>query len=148
MRRSATAIWKGGADFGEGTISTATGAIERMMYLPRYTPPSGTETCTSPGELLAAAEAASVARWLAHELGDKGIKPHRIQATATLTSEDTPAGYVITGIHIEIEAQIQPQDAKLMQQAAERARVDSPISRALNVPITVEAKLVAELAAA
>ncbi len=148
MRRSATAIWKGGADFGEGTISTATGAIERMMYLPRYTPASGTETCTSPGELLAAAAAASVARWLAHELGDKGVKPQQIQATATLSTDDTPAGYVITGIHIEVGAQIEPQDAKLLQQAAERARADSPVSRALNVPITVEAKLVGVLAAA
>ena len=148
MRRSATATWKGGPDSGEGLISTATGAIEKMIYLPRYAPSSGTETCTSPGELLAAAEAASVARWLANELAHKGVRPQRIRCIATMTAEDTQEGYIITGIHLEIGAEIDSQDLQVLQQAAERARVGSPISRALNVPVTVEAKLTPAMVAA
>lgn len=147
MRRIATATWTGGPDSGEGRISSTSRAMETMMYRPRYTPPCGTETCTSPGELLAAAEAASVARWLAHELADRGVRPQRIEATATVTTAETLEGYIISDVHIEIGAQMEPQDPKVLQQAAERARVHSPISRALNVPITIEAKLISAMVA-
>jgi organic hydroperoxide reductase OsmC/OhrA len=141
MQRSATAIWSGGPGSGEGLISTANGAIDKIVYLPRYAPCSGTEICTSPSELLAAAAAASVARWLAHELVQEGVTSHTIRTTATVTAEDTQEGYIIKLIHLDVGAVMEPQNLKALQQAAERARVNSPVCRALNVPVTVGAKL-------
>jgi organic hydroperoxide reductase OsmC/OhrA len=148
MERTAIAIWRGGPDAGEGLISTGMGAIHKVVYMPRCSNMTGTEMCTTPGEMLAAAVAASVARKLAEELQFVGIKPVAIRAVAVARTTKKKAGYVVTRVDLEITAEMKGGNLEMLLAAAEKARALSPVAHALRVPTTIQVKLGSDLAIA
>jgi len=93
-----------------------------------------------PEELLAAAHASCYCMQLAHELGEAGPPPERLEATARV--EFVP-GEGVTSSHSVVTGRVPSIDEQAFGAAADAAGDGCPISGALkgNVEITVEATL-------
>ena len=86
MNRSAVAIWKGGPGAGEGTVSTSSGVINNALY--SFGSGTGSEPCTSPSEMLAAAVASCMSLMVAREMAGAGLKDKYVKTESPLTLED------------------------------------------------------------
>lgn len=139
MNRTANATWRGGLKDGKGTISTASGVLSDTQYSfgTRFENGKG----TNPEELIAAAHAGCFAMALSAQLGEAGITPESIQATANVTLEKTGAGWTVTASHLDVRARIPNADRAAFERAAENAKAGCPISRLLNAKITMNAAL-------
>ena len=96
---------------------------------------------TNPEELIGAAHAGCFSMALSGQLGAAGMTAERIRTTATVTLEKKEAGFAITGVHLDLTAKIPGADAQKFRAAAAAAKEGCPVSKALNVPITMDAKL-------
>jgi osmotically inducible protein OsmC len=139
MDRKATAIWKGGLKAGKGAISTASGVLKDTQYSfgTRFENGVG----TNPEELIAAAHAGCFAMALSAQLGESGITPESIQATATVSLEKTASGWEVTKSHLDVRARIPGGDRAAFESAAANAKAGCPISRLLKAKITMDATL-------
>ena len=139
MNRKASATWKGGLKDGRGSISTASGVLNETQYSfgTRFEQGAG----TNPEELIAAAHAGCFAMALSAQLGDAGITPETIHATATVTLEKNAAGWEVTSSHLDVTAKIPGNDRATFERAAANAKAGCPISRLLNTKITMDARL-------
>src|SRR6185295_10809440 len=104
MKRSASAVWKGGLKDGTGVMSTGSGALkeQRHAFSTRFEEAPG----TNPEELIAAALAGCFSMALSGQLNGAGLTPTRIDTTATATFEKTEAGCRITKIHLDTTAEV------------------------------------------
>src|SRR5437867_11406966 len=104
MKRTASAIWNGGLKEGKGMISTASGVLSNTQYSfgTRFENGIG----TNPEELIAAAHAGCFSMAFSAELGKAGITPESISTTATVTFEQTDAGFTVTQSHLDVTAKI------------------------------------------
>ena len=139
--RKATVIWNGSLLEGNGTIESSTsGAIggESVSWKARSTDEAGGST--SPEELIAAAHAACFSMALASGLSKDEHPPDSLQTSATVTFQP---GEGITRIAISVEGEVPGIDAHAFAAAAETAKANCPVSKALaGVPeISVEARL-------
>jgi osmotically inducible protein OsmC len=138
--RSAEVVWQGSLLEGEGKVlSTTTGAIgeQRVSWAAR----SGEASeLTSPEELIAAAHAACFAMALSHGLAQDGNAPEELRTSATVTFQP---GEGITKIALAVEGRVPGLDADAFASAAETAKANCPVSKALaGVPeITLDARL-------
>ena len=139
MKRKASAVWTGGLKDGRGVISTDSGALKGTQYSfgTRFENAVG----TNPEELVAAAHAGCFSMALSGQLGAAGMTAERIATTAIVTLEKLDSGFAITGVHLDLTAKIPGADAGAFRKAAEAAKEGCPISKALKVPITMDAKL-------
>ena len=140
MTRKASAIWEGDLKAGKGSISTESGTLKNTQY--SFTTRFENGVGTNPEELIAAAHAGCYSMALSAELGNAGMKPTKIETSATLTMEKTSAGWTVTAIHLATTAAIPGVDAAKFDNAAKAAKAACPISRLLNTQITLDAKLV------
>lgn len=139
--RRAEVTWKGSLLEGSGTIdSTTSGAIgqQSVTWAARSTDEYGTST--SPEELIAAAHAACFSMALSHALAQGGNPAEELHTSATVTFQP---GEGITKIALTVEGSVPGVDAAAFQQAAETAKANCPVSKALTgVPeITLAATL-------
>jgi lipoyl-dependent peroxiredoxin len=139
MKRSATAVWKGGLKDGKGTVSTESGTLSSVPYNFRMRFES--EKGTNPEELIAAAHAACFSMALSMILGDAGMKADSIDTTATVTLEQAAGGFSVTSSALETTVRIPNADKAAFAKAAEAAKSGCPISKLLNAKITLDAKL-------
>jgi osmotically inducible protein OsmC len=139
MKRSASAVWKGGLRDGKGTISTDSGVLSDAQYsfATRFEQGTG----TNPEELIAAAHAGCFAMALSNELGQAGLTPERISTTAAVTLEKTEAGFTITAVHLNVSAKVPGATRQAFETAANSAKAGCPVSKVLNAKITMEAGL-------
>ena len=139
MKRSASAVWKGGLKDGRGTISTDSGVLADTQYSfsTRFEEGKG----TNPEELIAAAHAGCFTMALSAQLGNAGQTAENIQTEATVTMDKTDAGFTITAVHLKVRAKVPGASPTDFQAAAEAAKKGCPVSRVLNAQITMEAKL-------
>ena len=139
MKRSASAVWKGGLKDGKGAISTASGVLADTQYSfsTRFEEGKG----TNPEELIAAAHAGCFSMALSAQLDTAGKKAESIQTEATVTMDTTDAGFTITAVHLKVRAKVPGASPPDFQQAAEAAKKGCPVSRVLNATITMETKL-------
>ena len=81
MKRSASAVWKGGLKDGRGTISSQSGVLQDTQYSfsTRFEDGKG----TNPEELIAAAHAGCFSMALSAQLDSAGKKAESIQTEAT-----------------------------------------------------------------
>jgi osmotically inducible protein OsmC len=138
--RRAEVTWQGSLMEGSGTIrSTTSGAIgeQAVSWPARSEEPGGK---TSPEELIAAAHAACFSMALSHGLAQAGNAPEELQTAATVTFQP---GEGITKIALEVTGRVPGLDADAFREAAEGAKANCPVSKALaGVPeITLDAKL-------
>ena len=139
MKRSASAVWKGGLKDGRGTVSSSSGALSNVPY--NFSMRFENETGTNPEELIAAAHAACFSMALSLFLGNAGMTADSINTTATVTLEKVGDAFTVTSSHLDTMVRIPNADKAKFQQAAEGAKAGCPISRLLNTKITLDARL-------
>lgn len=139
MIRSAVAVWKGSPLIGEGQVSTSSGVISNALYAAGSS--TGNEPCTSPSEMLAAAVASCMSLMVVQEMRREGMKPQLVKTESTLTLEEKRGQWEIIEIDSSVTVSLPGANEKKVQHAAKIAKGKCPISRALNVPINVKAKV-------
>jgi osmotically inducible protein OsmC len=139
MKRSASAVWKGGLKDGRGTVSAESGVLSNVPY--NFSMRFENEKGTNPEELIAAAHAACFSMALSLFLGNAGMTADSIDTTATVTLEKVGDAFTVTASHLDTTVKIPNADQAKFQQAAEGAKAGCPISRLLNTKITLDAKL-------
>ena len=139
--RTAEVRWNGSLMDGSGTIeSVGSGAISglEVTWASRSEPEEGGRT--SPEELIAAAHAACFSMALSHGLAQAGTPPAELSVTATSTFVP---GEGITQMKLDVSGTVDGVDEGEFVQAAEAARDNCPVSKALagNVEILLAARL-------
>ncbi len=139
MERKASAVWQGNLKGGKGTISTASGTLSNTQYSfgTRFENGVG----TNPEELIAAAHAGCFAMAFSAQLGEAGLTPDRVEATATVTLEKTESGFAVTKSHLDMKAKIPGASKEAFDKAANNAKAGCPISKLLKAEITLNATL-------
>ena len=139
--RRADVTWMGSGLEGSGTIrSTTSGAIgEQQVSWPARSE-DATGGRTSPEELIAAAHASCFSMALAFGLSGAGTPPEQLDTSATVTFQP---GQGITKIALAVEGRVPGIDAAAFEEAAQGAKANCPVSKALaGVPeITLDATL-------
>src|SRR6185436_15937771 len=135
MKRSATANWKGSGKEGKGTVTAQSGIFSNtpISYHTRFEEVKG----TSPEELIAAAHAGCYSMKLSFILNAAGFTPDNIDTKCTITLESG----TLTESHLDVNASVPGIDADKFAECAEEARVTCPVSKALNLNITLDASL-------
>lgn len=139
MKRTASAVWKGGLKDGKGTVSSASGVLKETQYSfsTRFEEGVG----TNPEELIAAAHAGCFSMALSGQLGAVDLTAERIETKATLSMDKLEAGWTVTGIHLDVQAKVPGAEQAAFEAAADKAKAGCPISRLLNAKISMTAKL-------
>jgi len=138
--RKAEAVWAGGLRSGKGTVSSGSGLFKDSAYSfsSRFEEGVG----TNPEELIGAALAGCFSMAFAADLEKAGYKPKHVHTVASVHFGPVNGAPTITRIHLETDAVVPDIDEAKFQEMAEGARKGCPISRALAVDKTLEAKLV------
>jgi osmotically inducible protein OsmC len=126
--RKAEVVWQGDLQNGSGTIESVTsGALGPLdvSWASRAEDPNGK---TSPEELIAAAWAACFSMALSSGLAKAGHPPERLETSATVTFQP---GEGITKGALTVKATVPGIDAPAFDQAAESAKQNCPVSKAL-----------------
>ena len=139
--RQASVVWQGDLMNGSGTIaevpSGAFGPLD-VSWASRAEEPNGK---TSPEELIAAAWASCFAMALSNGLAKDGTPPEKLETSATVTFQ--PGEGIVKGA-LTVRGTVPGLDAAGFQAAAEQAKANCPVSKALTgIP---EIALTAELA--
>ncbi|GAA1747495.1 hypothetical protein GCM10009747_00620 [Agromyces humatus] len=93
---------------------------------------------TNPEELLAAAHSSCFSMALSLALAQAGNPAESIQTTAAVTFE---AGKGVLGSHLLVSARVPGISEAEFEAFAADAKDNCPISKALGIPITIEAEL-------
>ncbi|HET9253429.1 MAG TPA: OsmC family protein [Candidatus Eisenbacteria bacterium] len=139
MVRKGSAEWKGGLKDGSGTVSSESGALSNLPYSfgTRFESAKG----TNPEELIGAAHAGCFSMALSAQLGGAGLKAESIRTTSAVTLEKVGDGFSVTKVHLDVVARVPGADPAAFDLAANAAKTGCPISKLLNAPITMEARL-------
>lgn len=137
--RTATTQWKGALLDGSGTVSLDSSGVGTFDV----SWPSRAEAAngkTSPEELIAAAHSSCFSMALSHGLAQAGTPPQSVETKADVTFQP---GEGITGIVISVRAQVPGLSDADFQQAAQTAKANCPVSKALTgTTISLNAELV------
>ena len=138
--RKAEVTWQGDLMSGNGRIDSVTsGAVGGLdvSWPARSEEPEGK---TSPEELIAAAHATCFSMALSHGLAQAGHPPEELKTSATVTFQP---GEGITKIALDVAGRVPGIDEGAFQQAADGAKQNCPVSKALTgVPeISLTARL-------
>ena len=140
FKRYATASWNGDLKTGKGAISTPQSGLfseQNFSFNTRF----GEEKGTNPEELLAAAHAGCFSMALCFMLQNAGYTGMSVQTRAEVSMESNP-GPTVVGVHLIVKASVPEVNSEQFRQIADSAKANCVISRALGVPITMEATLV------
>lgn len=137
--RTANAVWQGGLKDGNGKLSTGSGALKEVPY--GFSMRFEDEPGTNPEELVAAAHAGCFSMALSAQLENAGTPPASIATEASVSFEKQDAGWRITAVHLDCEAEVPDGDEAAFAEAAEAAKTGCPISNVLNAEITLDARL-------
>ncbi|MCO5998269.1 OsmC family protein [Actinoallomurus rhizosphaericola] len=136
--RTANAHWEGPLMGGQGKVSLDSSKVGEFEvdWPSRAEKPEGK---TSPEELIAAAHSTCFSMALSHGLAGAGTPPESVDTRADVTFQP---GEGITGIHLTVRASVPGLSAEDFQNAAEQAKANCPVSKALaGTKITLDASL-------
>ena len=137
---NASAVWEGGLKTGKGNMSAGSGAFKgEYTFATRFEGAKG----TNPEELIAAAHAACFSMALSADLERSGKPVTRVSTKAAATMEVVAGKPTVSKIRLEVRGKVPGIDQAAFQKAAEGAKDNCPVSRALkgNVAIELDAKL-------
>lgn len=141
MRTSqATAVWEGKLRDGNGSFAAGSGAFKgQYTFGTRFESAKG----TNPEELIAAAHAACFSMALSGALEKAGTPPARLETRAACTIDTVDGGSKITRMELSVRGKVPGADAAGFRTAAEGAKENCPVSKALkgNMEITLDARL-------
>lgn len=135
MKRTATAVWNGSGKEGTGKVSTQSTAIKDAQYSYKSRFEQGVGT--NPEELIAAAHAGCFSMKLSFVLGGAGFTPESIEATSEVDLDNG----VIKSSHLIVKAKVPGISEEKFQEAAKDAKENCPVSKALNMTISMDAQL-------
>jgi osmotically inducible protein OsmC len=143
IEREAHATWQGDLRSGSGEFDLESSHAvegETVTFASRFEQPDGK---TSPEELIAAAHATCFSMALANGLAQDGHAPTKLETDAKVTLDNADGGFKITKIRLTVHGEVDGLDESAFQKAAEQAKENCPVSKALAaVPeIEVEASL-------
>jgi len=136
--RTAHTEWDGNLLEGKGVVTFDSSGIGEypVTWASRAEAPNGR---TSPEELIAGAHSSCFSMALAHGLTGAGTPPTAIETTADVTFQP---GTGITGIHLTVVGRVPGLDEEAFVRAAEDAKANCPVSKALaGTEITLTASL-------
>jgi lipoyl-dependent peroxiredoxin len=140
--RRGHAVWHGNLLEGSGTVDAASGAVsgQEVTWKART---EGSDTVTSPEELIAAAEAACFAMALSHALASAGHEPEEVEVDAVCTFGPVEGGFAITRMALDVRAAVPGIDQAAFEGVLAEAEAGCPVSNALrgNVEIDVRGRL-------
>lgn len=135
MNRHATAVWSGSGKEGNGQLTTQSTVLNNSQYSYKTRFEDGVGT--NPEELMAAAHAGCFCMKLSFIMGNGGFTPEKLEATCTITLENGG----ITGSHIQLSAIVPGISQEEFDKCVQDAKENCPVSKAYNMPITLDAKL-------
>ncbi len=142
--RSARTAWNGGLQDGSGQVElTSSGAGTFDVNFPKRAAEDA-GGATSPEELVAAAHSACYAMSLSNLVTEAGgtVQALDVSADVTLGPDNEAGGFKLTGIKLTVRGEVDGLDAAGFKDAADKAKADCPISKALAaVDITLDASL-------
>ena len=136
--RSATVTWQGDLMSGSGEIDEVPSGAFGPLQVTWKARAEDSDGRTSPEELLAAAHATCFAMALSHGLAQAGHAPERLQTSATVTFVP---GTGVTKSALTVVGSVPGISEDDFNAAAEDAKENCPISKALGVEKTLEARL-------
>jgi len=135
MIRHASAVWNGSGKEGKGTITTASGILNNTPY--NFRKRFEDEPGTNPEELVAAAHASCFTMKLSFILGEMGVTPEQLDTKCEITFE----GGALKKSHLIATGKVPGIDQAKFEEAVKNAEQNCPISKALKIEVTSEAKL-------
>ena len=139
--RSASAQWNGDLPSGKGTMKLDSGAYEGLYsFSSRFEEGTG----SNPEELIAAAHAGCFSMAFSNSLAKAGFTPTSVRTRANVHLDKSDAGFTITKVRLETEADVPNIEEAQFLEIADAAKAGCPVSRALGAVETIEvdAKLV------
>lgn len=134
----ASATWQGSLLEGAGSVafqSSGLGTFD-VNWKARS---EGSDSVTTPEELIAAAHSSCYSMALSHALAGNGTPPETLNTSAKVTFVP---GTGITGSHLTVRAVVPGLDAEKFAELAEGAKAGCPVSQALaGIEITLDAAL-------
>jgi osmotically inducible protein OsmC len=139
MKTHGSAVWQGGIKDGKGAISTQSGALKEYPYgfSSRFEGKPG----TNPEELIGAAHAGCFTMALSLILGEAKLTAERMETKAEVTLEKATEGFVISAVHLTLNATIPGATKAVFDELAAKAKAGCPVSKLLNAKITLDATL-------
>ena len=141
FKRYADARWNGDLQSGKGNMSTPQSGLfdaQNFSFKTRF----GDEKGTNPEELLAAAHAGCFSMALSAVLGKEGFVADSIEIRAEATMEPgMDPGPTVTAIKLTVSASVPDISAAQFEEIAQQAKAGCVISRALSVPVGLQATL-------
>lgn len=142
--RTARTAWNGTLEQGSGQVELTSSKVGTydVSFPKRAAEDAG--GATSPEELIAAAHTACYAMALSAEIAGRGGVPqsHEVTAEVSLGPDQAAGGFKLTGIKLTVRAEVDGLDAAGFEEAAQAAKANCPISKALTgVEITLDAAL-------
>jgi len=137
MKSTASATWKGTLKEGSGVMNSSMKYFSNLPYtfVSRFVEGKGG---TNPEELIAAAHAGCYSMALSADLEKANFKPVQVEASATVTMDNG----TITTSHLVVKAKVPGISKEEFAKIAAAAKSACPVSKALNVTISLEAVLV------
>lgn len=134
----ATTTWNGSLAEGSGTVQFSSSNLGTFPINWKARS-EGSDTTTTPEELIAAAHSSCFSMALSHALSENGTPPERVNTSASVTFKP---GVGITGSHLNVNATVPGLTQEQFQEIAEGAKTGCPVSQALSgIEITLEATL-------
>lgn len=142
-QRKARVVWTGDLAKGKGAVTAESSGMFKDAPVTWASRTERSDGKTSPEELVAAAHASCFAMALSFGLGNAGTPPQRLEVVATVTFEQVAGGFQVKSSALEVTGSVPGLDAARFQAAAEGAKENCPISKALkgNVELSVRATL-------
>ena len=141
--REARAVWNGDLMSGSGMVTAGLSGLFKdvpVSWSARTEAPGGK---SSPEELLAAAHATCFSMALSAGLARAGTPPKRLEVSAKVTFDKVGDNWTVVSSALDVRGEVPGADAEKFKQAAEGAKDNCPISRALkgNVKLSVTSTL-------
>lgn len=137
--RKSNAKWAGELKTGTGTVRLGSGAFEgKYSFGTRFEGAPG----TNPEELLGAAHAGCFSMALNLGISQAGFAADYVDTTAEVQMDKVGGGMTIVNIKLTTSAKVPGLSKEKFAELAEATKVNCIISKALSVPMTLDATLV------
>ena len=138
ITRKASAKWAGELKTGTGSVRLGSGAFEgKYSFGTRFEGAPG----TNPEELLGAAHAGCYSMALNLGISQAGFAAEYVDTTAEVQMDKVGAGMSIVNIALTTRAKVPGLSKEKFAELAEATKVNCIISKALSVPMTLNATL-------
>jgi osmotically inducible protein OsmC len=139
ITRTATARYEGMGKTGKGWLSTQSGVLNDSRY--GFNTRFEGEPGTNPEELIAAAHAGCFTMALSFGLAKAGVNEGRLETEARVKLEPEGEGFKVSRSDLKLRASVPGIEEAELKRLAEEAKANCPVSKALNVEMTLEVEV-------